>query len=287
MSDDPVSMAELRRMNSHKKSLEKFNKGEELNVDDLAALAKKAPRESAFGLLFGRGNEFERDPDANLPANFGKGSFSGVNVRDLKGNVVEGTTTEALKVDEQITHDALPLLRYINLPGGSIEIKIYEVNKKDFKYTAARTEDGKRFTKICEKVSAEELINRITSRAMGWEPPLQTPNQVREQIKLETSIEDEDNGTDELNVAQGLDEPIELNTDDEPLDIGKIKSGFKGNECHTVDCIYQEGHKGKCHKVPNRGKEHAHPITHADHYTYHADCIECEQENRSGRVWEK
>jgi hypothetical protein len=97
--------------------------------------------------------------------NLGHGSFSGVNVRDLKGNVVTGTTQDSKAEDTRLRFDGLPLLRYINLPGGSIELKIYRYGM----IKASKTIDGINFIHLASG-TAIDVLQAISERACVTQP---------------------------------------------------------------------------------------------------------------------
>lgn len=145
-------------------------------------------------------------------ANFGHGSFSGVNVRDLASAVVTGTTQDVLKNTEQAI-DQLPLLRYINLPGGSIELRI-----KGKVITAAKTLNGLSFVHVVTG-DALTVLQAISERAM----------KIGNEVKAR-------NGDNSLEYDEDLDSArLEANSVSE---IDKLKSRIQKLET-LASCAYQ------------------------------------------------
>ena len=107
-------------------------------------------------------------------ANLGSGSFAsllyGTKVNDLKGNVVEGKSEGILPQDIEQPFVEFPLLRYINLPGISIELKYYA---KADRYRASYTTDGKTFEPLAKgrQLDAAAMLSELSKdRALAIQP---------------------------------------------------------------------------------------------------------------------
>lgn len=127
-------------------------------------------------ILFGKGNNFDNQTGL---ANLGVGRISNIDIHDLKGNVVKETydvdptktatsdtatyTPKEAVADIRDARTMLPLLRYINLSGTTIELRYV-----GDKITASTTNDGVTWKQVIKDATPSAVLAALSERAFNF-----------------------------------------------------------------------------------------------------------------------